>query len=79
MSRTEYHVVPNPNGGWDVKKGGGKRASGHFDTKAKAFKIGRALAIEYNAELVVHKLDGTIQNPNTYSDIDPFPPEDKVH
>jgi len=31
-----HHVVPNPNGGWDVKRGGGERASGHFDTKQDA-------------------------------------------
>jgi hypothetical protein len=31
-----HHVVPNPTGGWDVKRGGAKRASGHFDTKREA-------------------------------------------
>jgi hypothetical protein len=28
-----HHLVPNPNGGWDVKRGGGSRASSHHDTK----------------------------------------------
>ena len=28
-----HHVVPNSGGGWDVKRGGADRSSGHFDTK----------------------------------------------
>ena len=31
-----HHVVPNPDGGWDVKRGGATRASSHHETKAKA-------------------------------------------
>jgi len=31
-----HHVVPNPKGGWDVKRGGAKQASGHFGTKREA-------------------------------------------
>jgi len=31
-----HHVVPNPNGGWDVKRGGAGRASMHADTKREA-------------------------------------------
>ena len=31
MAGKSHHVVPNPDGGWDVKKGGAERASGHFD------------------------------------------------
>jgi hypothetical protein len=26
-----HHVVPGADGGWDVKKSGSNRASGHFD------------------------------------------------
>ena len=28
-----HHVVPNADGGWDVKKDGATRSSGHFDKK----------------------------------------------
>ena len=28
-----HHVVPNSDGGWDVKKSGTERASKHFETK----------------------------------------------
>jgi hypothetical protein len=30
-----HHVVPDPNGGWDLRRGGAGRASGHFDTKGR--------------------------------------------
>ena len=32
MAKTQ-HVVPNPQSGWDVKKGGSEKATKHFDTK----------------------------------------------
>ena len=35
-SRNERHVVPNPEGGWDVTAPGGSRASAHLDTQAAA-------------------------------------------
>lgn len=30
-----HHVVHNPQGGWDVKRGGAERASSHHDTNRK--------------------------------------------
>ena len=39
-----HHVVPNADGGWDVKKGGSNRASGHFDTKQEAIDAGREIS-----------------------------------
>lgn len=38
----ERHVVPNPNGGWDVVKPDAQRASSHHDTQAEAISRGRA-------------------------------------
>lgn len=38
-----HHVVPNPSGGWDVRRGGAERASGHFDTKREAIDRGREI------------------------------------
>jgi hypothetical protein len=35
MSETR-HVVPNPEGGWDVKAPNADRASGHHDTQSQA-------------------------------------------
>jgi hypothetical protein len=44
MARDTHHIVHNPNGGWDVKRGGGQRASAHSDTKSAAEKIGREIS-----------------------------------
>lgn len=32
MARNERHVVPDPEGGWDIVKPGAGRASDHTDT-----------------------------------------------
>ena len=37
------HVVPNPGGGWDVKKPGAERASSHHDTQKGAIDRGREI------------------------------------
>ncbi len=36
--KSDRYVVKNPDGGWDVKAGGAKRASAHKDTQAEAEK-----------------------------------------
>ena len=38
MAKNSHHVVPAPNGGWNVKKGGAERASKHFEKKEDAVK-----------------------------------------
>lgn len=73
------HVVPNKDGGWDVEKPGGKRASAHTDTQKEA--IARAKEIVENAgggEVRIHGRDGKIRNSDTVAPgNDPFPPRDK--
>jgi hypothetical protein len=73
------HVVPNSDGGWDVKAPHAQRASAHEDTKAAA--TARARAIVENAgggQVIPHNKDGRISNPNTIAPgNDPFPPRDK--
>lgn len=32
MGKNDRHVVPNPEGGWDVKAPGARRSSSHHDT-----------------------------------------------
>jgi len=79
MSRKEIHVVPNSKkGGWDSKRENASRASKHFDTKEKAMDWSRNKAKQEHAELIPHKKDGRIQNPNSYGN-DPNPPKDKKH
>ncbi|HKK83016.1 MAG TPA: DUF2188 domain-containing protein [Atribacterota bacterium] len=69
-----HHVVPNPDGGWDVKRGGGQKASRHTDTKAEAEKLAREISRNQETELVIHKKDGTIQRKDSHGN-DPYPPK----
>lgn len=75
--RNERHVVPNPNGGWDVRKPGSSRSSGHSDTQADA--INRARGIVRNVgggEVVIHRPNGRIRDSDTIAPgNDPFPPK----
>ncbi len=73
--RKEYHVVQNPNGGWDVKRENSEKASFHFSTKAEAEAKASELGKKIEAEMIVHKKDGTFQKANSYGN-DPFPPRD---
>lgn len=76
MPRKEHHIVPNPDGGWDLKRENAKRSSGHYDTKQEAMEAGRRMSINQGTELIPHRKDGTIQNPNSHGN-DPCPPRDK--
>lgn len=71
-----YHIVPNPDGGWDVKRENAKRSSGHYGTKKEAMDAGRRMSINQGTELIPHRKDGTIQNPDSHGN-DPCPPQDK--
>ncbi|BDC76540.1 DUF2188 domain-containing protein [Enterococcus faecalis] len=68
------HVVPNSNGGWNVKGSGNSKATAHTDTKAEAEKIAREIAKNQGSELFIHGQDGKIQRRDSYGN-DPFPPK----
>lgn len=68
-----HHVVPNPAGGWDVRRGGGERASGHFDTKTQAVDRGREISRNQGTELRIHNRDGRIASSDSHGN-DPNPP-----
>lgn len=76
MASKTHHVVPSPNGGWNVKKGGAEKASKHFDKKEQAVSYGRQISKKQESELVIHGKDGRIQNPDSHGN-DPMPPKDK--
>lgn len=76
MGRDSHHVVPNPDGGWDVRKSGSKRASAHTETKAEAVSIGRPISRNQGTEFVIHGKDGKIQRADSHGK-DPCPPKDK--
>jgi len=71
-----HHVVPNPNGGWNIKRGGASRSSGHFDTKQDAVNRGRDISRNQGTELRIHNRDGKIARSDSHGN-DPCPPKDK--
>ncbi len=76
MARDEHHVIPNPNGGWDVKRNNAQRVSLHTETKAEAIKGGRQISRNQGTELVIHGRDGKIRNSDSHGN-DPCPPRDR--
>ena len=71
-------VVPNPDGGWDVKAPGASKASAHKGTQTEA--VDRAREIVRNrggGEVRIHGRDGQIRDSDTIPPgNDPFPPRD---
>ena len=69
-----HHVVPNHDGGWDVRRGGSERASGHFDRKQDAIDRGREISRNAGTEFKIHRRDGQIGQSDSHEN-DPFPPK----
>jgi len=71
MARKRYDVVPS-NGQWNVTSGGGV-LSRHVN-KQPAIDAGVSAArANQPSQLVIHRVDGTIEDERTYGD-DPYPP-----
>jgi hypothetical protein len=64
MAKKEVHTVKT-DAGWANKLPGGKVLSNHRK-KETAQQAGRKQAIERKAEHVIHKVDGTIGEKNSY-------------
>lgn len=79
MANERRHVVPNPKGGWDVKKPGNSRSSNHAKTQQEA--VDRAREIVKNqggGEVRIHGRDGKIRDSDTIAPgNDPNPPRDQ--
>lgn len=71
-----HHVVPNSDGGWDVKRGGADRSSKHFERKAEAVEWGRDVSRNQGTEFRIHNQDGRIAQSDSHGN-DPNPPKDK--
>ena len=75
------HVVPSPDGGWNIKKPDATRTSGHPDTQQQA--IDRAREIVSNlggGEVRIHGRNGQIRDTDTDTvggGNDPHPPIDR--
>lgn len=69
-----HHVVPSPKGGWDLKRGGGERATSHHQTKREAVDAGRRVSRTQGTELRIHNKDGRIASSDSHGG-DPHPPK----
>lgn len=69
-----HHVVPNAKGGWDVRRGGAERSSGHFETKSVAVDRAREIGRNQSTELRIHNRDGRIASSDSHGR-DPNPPK----
>jgi hypothetical protein len=69
-----HHVVPDPKGGWNVKRGGAERASGHFDKKLDAIDAAREVSRNQGTELKIHNKDRQIASSDSHGN-DPNPPK----
>ncbi|MDX1870703.1 DUF2188 domain-containing protein [Mycolicibacterium sp. 120266] len=71
------HVVPNPNGGWDVKKPGASRSSAHTKTQADAIERAREIVgNDGGGEVRIHGRNGQIRDSDTIAPgNDPYPPK----
>lgn len=76
-----YHVVKNPDGGWDAKKDYAERSSFHADTQSEAERAAKKFAGNLGGgEVRIHGVDGRIRDSDTVPPgHDPFPPKDKNH
>lgn len=81
MASSNRHVVPNPDGGWDVKAPGAKRASSHHPTQLDAERRAKEIVgNEGGGEVVIHRPNGQIRDSDTVAPgNDPNPPRDQQH
>ena len=65
MARNQ-HVTPHPNGGWQVKSAGGKKATVVTKTQSEAIEIAKKIAKNQESELFIHNKKGQIRDRNSY-------------
>ena len=51
------HVIPHPDGGWQVKGAGNSRATARTTTQQQAINIARSISRNQSSELVIHFID----------------------
>ncbi|MEK6805729.1 MAG: DUF2188 domain-containing protein [Pseudomonadota bacterium] len=75
MSKRRIYDVKTSGDEWVVKERGADRAVGVFENKTDAVERARQIANNQDlAQVVIRKMDGTIQTEHTYGS-DPFPPK----
>ncbi len=72
------HITKNKNGGWNVLGEKNQKPSHICQTKKEAIELGKKIAKNQKSELVIHGIDGKIQDKDSYGN-DPIPPRDKIY
>lgn len=68
------HVIPHPDGGWQVKGAGNSRATARTTTQQQAINITRSISRNQSSELVIHRPNGQIREKDSHGH-DPYPPK----
>lgn len=68
------HVIPHPQGGWQVKGAGNSRATFRTATQKEAIASGRIIAQNQHSELLIHGTNGQIRAKDSHGH-DPYPPK----
>lgn len=78
---SNYNVVKNPNGGWDIKRDNADRASLHTETQRQAeINAKRFSANSGGGEVRIQGINGRFRDSDTVQPgNDPNPPKDKKH
>jgi len=78
---SNYHVTPDREKGWAIKKEGASKTSGFSSTQEGAEKTAKQFTSESGGgEVVIHGRDGKIIDKDTVRPAhDPFPPRDRKH
>ncbi len=78
MEKNNRHVVPAPEGGWNVVKPGSTRASTHTGTQQEAIDRARTIVTNLGGgEVRIHNRAGQIRDSDTVGGgNDPNPPRD---
>ncbi|MCL2608188.1 MAG: DUF2188 domain-containing protein [Methanomassiliicoccaceae archaeon] len=55
------HILPHPDGGWQVKGAGNMKATKRFKTKEEAVEFAKSVSKNQKSKIVPHKKDGKLQ------------------
>ncbi|MEN9326206.1 MAG: hypothetical protein RI943_627 [Bacteroidota bacterium] len=78
MAKGKNQYIVPIQGGWGIHGEGNNKLTKKTKTKAEAMEIGKAIAKNQQAELIVMGKNFKIQNKNSFGN-DPFPPRDKKY
>jgi hypothetical protein len=78
MPKKNIHITHRADGSWAVIGEGDARASSLHDTQRDAIDTGRQIAMNNEAELVIHDRANRIRDKDSFGP-DPVPPRDLKH